>query len=187
MNRGRIWIVALTRFHGVVMVFYGIFYATYLGPYYDRFVTVYENPALHEGIARTFWAEILHVVVRVGCGLIIVAKAEKIIDTLRPPEAVPGFRSLVVALVKLDGFLLLLNGGILAVDLAVIFSNSARFGWHEIVRGGPAMLRFCLNLLAGFLAVACAEKIIDGLAPREVTDDPADVTTQASSAPRGKS
>ena len=54
MNPAKMLIVALTRFYGIVLLFYGIFYSTYLGPFYHRLIIIYENPATHAEAARIF-------------------------------------------------------------------------------------------------------------------------------------
>lgn len=149
------------------MVFYGLFYATYLGPYYSRLVTVYEYPVLHVNAARLFWTEVLQIVSHIGCGLMIVAKAEKIIDALRPSGEELGYRSLAIVMVKLNGFLLLFNAGISTLRLLVACVNSGLSGWSALVLNGPLMFRTCLYLFAGFITVSCAERIIGALLPRE--------------------
>jgi len=168
MDRGKSLVVALTRFYGAVMVYYGVFYATYLRPYYVHYVTVYGDPGAHGAAARAFWAETLHSVLRVLVGLVLMAQADGIIASLRPRGENSGFRPLVVALVKLNGFILLFYSLLSAIDALRFFSNTSLLGWHAFLSGGPVMLRTCLDFLAGFLVVARAEQVLGLLEPRPI-------------------
>jgi hypothetical protein len=179
MNPAKMLIVALTRFYGIVLLFYGIFYSTYLGPFYHRLIIIYENPATHAEAARIFGVRVAGVVLRMLVGLIIFARAESIIDSLRRPEPALSLRSLIVALVKLNGFILLFYGALSAIDLTPTLGNLPHFGWSAIRSIAPGILRVGLDLLAGFLVVACAEKIIEGLErhePGKASGDPATAT-----------
>jgi hypothetical protein len=160
MHTGKLLFVALTRFYGIVMLFWCLFYTTYLGPYYHRLFIVYAGSAAHSGAVLAFWTEMLHVILRLVVGLILFVQAEKLMDSLRPPETEPSLRSLVVAIVKLNGLILLFYGALSLVDSISFFINYAHLGSSAFIHGAPGILRVGLDLLAGFLVVTFAEKII---------------------------
>ena len=166
MDRAKSLIVALVRFYGVLFLFYALFIATYLGPIYRHYQAVFANPAAHSAAAMAFYVEICHFALRLGVGLALISEAESIIDSLRPAGAEPGLKSLIVAVVKLSGFLLLFYGAISAIDLAPFIGNIPRFGLAAMRNSAPYVLRFGLNMLAGFLVITSADKILDRLEPR---------------------
>jgi hypothetical protein len=171
MNRCKLLIVALTRFSGILMAFYGLVAATYVVPYYHRYLIVYERPLAHDQAGFLFWLAILQAVLRVLVGWILFARAESIIGSLGAPEPDASVRSLIVALVKLNGFLLLFYGAASAVSPDTTVFNFLHDGGTNFRTVAPTALRVSVNLLAGFLVVVYADQIIGRLerwGPREI-------------------
>jgi hypothetical protein len=163
MNRSKLLVVALTRFYGVLMLFSGLLVTTYVPSYYHRSVILYANPAVRTEATSLFWLATLQVVLRVVGGLILFVRAASITDSLLAHEATPGFRSLLVALVKLNGFILLYYGVTVAVVPDSVIFNLFSYGRFSISSAAPLISRVCFHLLAAFVMVTRAGKIVDWL------------------------
>jgi hypothetical protein len=161
MNRSRSLVVALTRFFGILRVFFGLITCTYAEPYYHRYLTVFARPEDHRDAVILFALAVLQGVLHLAVGIFIFAQAEHIIDALRVPEAEPGLRSLIVAFAKMNGFILFFYAGMSVLMPSQFVINFAHNGWSAMSTAGPQLLRVCLNLMGGFLIVTYADRLID--------------------------
>ena len=165
MNRSKSLIIALARYSGALILFQGLIAATYVGPFYHRYMIFHGNRVANAEATFLFWLAILQIVLRVAAGLFFLVQAGNIIESLCP-KADAGLKPLIVAILKFHGFILLFYGVAIAVNPEPFVFNLITYGLPALPGAAPGILRVALHLLAGLLVVIYAERIIDWFEPR---------------------